>query len=94
MREAGIIVPKVKTTKMALSTCKQRVVLDMSYDKMMTFKVNNRCIIAFYATLFVTHNNYETRTFSSIYELSIIYTKLQMYFIEFKSFVKVLFKFK
>jgi len=47
MREAGIKIPKVKTTKMALSTCKQRIVLDMSYDKMMSFKVNNRYIIVF-----------------------------------------------
>lgn len=39
MREAGIDVQKVKTTKMAESSCKQRVVLDMSYDDMMSDKV-------------------------------------------------------
>lgn len=39
MREAGVEIPKVKTMKMAQSTCKQRIVLDMSYDDMMSNKV-------------------------------------------------------
>lgn len=39
MREAGEEIIKVKTKKMAESTCKQRIVLDMSYDDMMSDKV-------------------------------------------------------
>jgi len=42
MRKAGVEIQKVKTTKMAQSTCKQRVVLDMSYDELMSNKVGNR----------------------------------------------------
>lgn len=40
MRESGIDIQKVKTRKMADSTCKQRIVLDMSYDNLMSFKVS------------------------------------------------------
>lgn len=39
MRESGVEIPKVKTTKMAESACKQRIVLDMSYDDLMSDKV-------------------------------------------------------
>jgi hypothetical protein len=41
MREAGVNIQKAKTTKMAESSCKQRVVLDLSYDDMMSDKVLN-----------------------------------------------------
>lgn len=44
-------VPKAKTKKMADSMCNQRVVLDMSYDSMMSDKVN----ISFIICLFVSH---------------------------------------
>lgn len=40
MREAGVEIQKVKTKKMADSTCKQHIVLDMSYDDMMSNKVS------------------------------------------------------
>ncbi|VVC32922.1 tRNA methyltransferase TRMD/TRM10-type domain,tRNA methyltransferase TRM10-type domain [Cinara cedri] len=43
MREAGIEIQKIKTTKMAESTCKQRIVLDMSYDDMMSDKDLCKC---------------------------------------------------
>jgi len=39
MRESGVEIPKVKTNKMGESTCKQRIVLDMSYDDLMSDKV-------------------------------------------------------
>lgn len=39
MREAGVEVHKIKTNKMAESSCKQRIVLDMSYDDLMSNKV-------------------------------------------------------
>lgn len=38
MRQAGIEIQKAKLTKMAESTCKQRIVLDMSYDHLMSDK--------------------------------------------------------
>ncbi|XP_016663408.1 RNA (guanine-9-)-methyltransferase domain-containing protein 2 homolog isoform X1 [Acyrthosiphon pisum] len=40
MRESGIEIPIVRTKKMAESTCKQRIVLDMSYDDLMSDKIN------------------------------------------------------
>lgn len=39
MREAGVETQKVKKKKMSDSTCKQRIVLDMSYYDMMKYKV-------------------------------------------------------
>jgi len=39
MRESGIEIQKVKTKKMAESMCKQRIVLDLSYDNLMSNKV-------------------------------------------------------
>jgi len=39
MREEGVEIQKVKTKKMADSACKQRIVIDMSYDDMMSEKV-------------------------------------------------------
>jgi tRNA (guanine9-N1)-methyltransferase len=41
MRELGVEVTKVKRNKMADSTCKQRIVLDMSYDNLMSDKVTS-----------------------------------------------------
>lgn len=39
-REAGIVTRvKVKRNKMAESNCKQRIVLDMAYDDLMSSKV-------------------------------------------------------
>ncbi|XP_027853931.2 tRNA methyltransferase 10 homolog A [Aphis gossypii] len=43
MRESGVEVPKVKTNKMADSTCKQRIVLDMSFDDLMSDKDLCKC---------------------------------------------------
>uniref|UniRef100_A0A2S2R4G6 tRNA (guanine(9)-N(1))-methyltransferase n=1 Tax=Sipha flava TaxID=143950 RepID=A0A2S2R4G6_9HEMI len=43
MREAGVNIQKAKTTKMAESSCKQRVVLDLSYDDMMSDKDLIKC---------------------------------------------------
>ncbi|XP_025201508.1 tRNA methyltransferase 10 homolog A [Melanaphis sacchari] len=43
MRESGVEVSKVKTNKMADSTCKQRIVLDMSYDDLMSDKDLCKC---------------------------------------------------
>jgi len=43
MRKSGVEIQKTKTTKMAQSTCKQRVVLDMSYDDMMSNKDLCKC---------------------------------------------------
>lgn len=39
MREAGEEIIKVRIKKMAESACKQRIILDMSYDDMMSDKV-------------------------------------------------------
>lgn len=39
MKEAGVNIQRAKTTKMSESSCKQRVVLDLSYDDMMSDKV-------------------------------------------------------
>lgn len=41
MREAGVGIQKAKLKKMAKSTCKQRIVLDMSYDHLMSDKAMN-----------------------------------------------------
>ncbi|KAL5234816.1 hypothetical protein ACI65C_002226 [Semiaphis heraclei] len=43
MRESGVEIPKVRTNKMAESTCKQRIVLDMSYDDLMSDKDLCKC---------------------------------------------------
>lgn len=43
MRELGVKIPKVKTNKMSGSTCKQRIVLDMSYDDLMSDKDLCKC---------------------------------------------------
>ncbi|XP_060833544.1 tRNA methyltransferase 10 homolog A [Rhopalosiphum padi] len=43
MRELGVEVSKVKRNKMADSTCKQRIVLDMSYDNLMSDKDLCKC---------------------------------------------------
>lgn len=47
MREAGEEIIKVRTKKMAESTCEQRIVLDMSYDDMMSDKVLMYYILQF-----------------------------------------------
>jgi len=41
LRESGAQINKVKPIKMAESSCKQRIVLDMSYDHLMSDKVPN-----------------------------------------------------
>uniref|UniRef100_A0A2S2P6U2 tRNA (guanine(9)-N(1))-methyltransferase n=1 Tax=Schizaphis graminum TaxID=13262 RepID=A0A2S2P6U2_SCHGA len=43
IRELGVEVSKVKRNKMADSTCKQRIVLDMSYDNLMSDKDLCKC---------------------------------------------------
>ncbi|XP_050434569.1 tRNA methyltransferase 10 homolog A [Adelges cooleyi] len=43
MKASGNEIPKVKTKKMSESTCKQRVVLDMSYDHLMSEKDLCKC---------------------------------------------------
>lgn len=48
MREAGIEIQKVKTKKMEESSCKQRIVLDMSYDDMMSDKVVRLTLLILY----------------------------------------------
>lgn len=54
MREAGVQIQKVKTKKMAESTCKQRIVLDMSYDDLMSDKVVLRLIFFWYFKISIT----------------------------------------
>lgn len=54
MREAGVAIQKVKTKKMAESTCKQRIVLDMSYDDLMSDKVVLRLIFFWYFKISIT----------------------------------------
>ncbi|NP_001280413.1 uncharacterized protein LOC100164020 [Acyrthosiphon pisum] len=43
MRDSGVEIPIVKTKKMANSTCKQRIVLDMSYNDLMSAKDLCKC---------------------------------------------------
>lgn len=55
MRESGVEVPKVKTNKMADSTCKQRIVLDMSFDDLMSDKVITNELMTSILNIYVRH---------------------------------------
>lgn len=54
MKESGMKIEKVKRYTMAKSTCKQRIVLDMSYDHLMSDKVITlQCVGISFLLLFI-----------------------------------------